>query len=594
MIHFGKGTLIRDKKTGDVYELFENIGAGQYGLIYSVIRVTRESRSRLSQRKRYVEPVADRDWVVKIGYIKPEDAAKPANERAKVLEDLRERYDREYKNLTQILYHSGQRFVPRVHQAELLDNIGRQNDGLPALMLQRMQKEWRLAQQIKKTRHHIQDTWLAIETLAVDAGLQYIELLEVLHKKVERTCQDRKTGDLFWDNEQNRLYVLDWNVVHDWNEMNEQSDIRVFGALWHELLVGNRPDALTLKDIDDPSRRPRWGLLTRGMRRLLVKTWKYGDSLEGFDSREKMTNAWRLYGRWLTADIQTLYQEGQSLIEEADKNIEIWSENREKVSDLLHLMRRRWPDDARVRTIETKYRDVLDDPDKHFRSNLDKLRNEFVEGVYNWVRRTSRTFLENEQLSPENRIAAAHWLLAARWSSRLKVPRHDNELNVWLRLLSAIEKSDWARAEKALFELRSSRKQTATSSQHIELDILENEIKYVEKRDRIINGESLSTRIEACEETQKAWEELERHLNSLIAQDTEGNDPANGYLTKASAALYLQLVQQVRGSYPGYLCEQLGLQAAVVEEKRKKQDDLDQLAKYLAGAFRASSSLMRK
>ncbi len=294
-----QGARIRDQENERVYVLGELFKAGHFSVIYKLIP-TMPGSATVS---------GETEWVAKIGRV---ENPTPDSEQ-----ELRKRFQEEYERIQAIRSASSGRFVPEAHWGEVMDADAHEGSP-PILIMPFLKREWHLPSQIS---HFIENNieaslWrkyiLNAEQHAVDAGMQYLELLEILHQQVGITCRDRKVGDLFWDTDLRRLLVLDWNVAHENNPSNQARDYRIFGALWYELLVGHAPPALKLKDVDDTEREARWGLLTRGTRRLLVQSVNYGQR-DGFDSPQAIQRAWETHKKRLRMSIAELVQEGQRL-----------------------------------------------------------------------------------------------------------------------------------------------------------------------------------------------------------------------------------------------------------------------------------------
>lgn len=80
--------------------------------------------------------------------------------------------------------------------------------------------------------------YLEADQLAVKHAISYTYILEALHN-MGNTCTDRKVGDLFIH--EDRLTVIDWNVLKDDNQGNRQIEIEIaFGQIWFELYLGRR------------------------------------------------------------------------------------------------------------------------------------------------------------------------------------------------------------------------------------------------------------------------------------------------------------------------------------------------------------------
>ncbi len=296
MSAIGQGTIIRDVKTNRRYHLGEQFKAGHFSLIYKL--------SPLGPPHGH----DGMEWVAKI-------SRGP---------DVHDEFDKEYENIEKIRKVSGGRFVPDVHWGVIEDATSSEK-APKILIMEFMRREWFLARQISDMMTRVRDSGpdaqeLNYERRAVAAALQYLELLYLLHNELHMTCQDRKVGDLYWKSlslawdHSGELYVLDWNVVHEDTPDNRVKDYRTFGRLWYELLVGHSPETLSLRDIDHPpSSEPRWRMLSRGMRRLLFRSWRYGE-WDGFTSLEEMKAAWQAYGEWLIASPEDLARKGWDLI----------------------------------------------------------------------------------------------------------------------------------------------------------------------------------------------------------------------------------------------------------------------------------------
>jgi len=98
--------------------------------------------------------------------------------------------------------------------------------------------------------------------LALRAARQYVDLLKLI-VSTDRSCQDKKLSDFWWigNPAEGNLIVTDWNVIAD--SENQPLDIRRFGLLWYELIIGRqlRKDiVLTRDDYDDVRVQPGYGL----------------------------------------------------------------------------------------------------------------------------------------------------------------------------------------------------------------------------------------------------------------------------------------------------------------------------------------------
>ncbi len=119
----------------------------------------------------------------------------------------------------------------------LLDvQLGTATDGRKALVMQPI------------LRHSLLEifegliTPLEQEKFAIAVASQYVNLLQTLDK-ANISCLDRNLGDLWWlgNLESGHLVVTDWNVIT--KSSNLTLDLRRFGLLWFELLIGRQMPA---------------------------------------------------------------------------------------------------------------------------------------------------------------------------------------------------------------------------------------------------------------------------------------------------------------------------------------------------------------
>ena len=111
--------------------------------------------------------------------------------------------------------------------------IAQTSDGRKALVLKPILKQ-SLLQLISQTKNQIER-----EMIILDAAAQYGNLLKLITES-NKSCQDKKLLDFWWVREQTRgkLVVTDWNIVNE--SKNQLLDIRRFGLLWYELVVGKQ------------------------------------------------------------------------------------------------------------------------------------------------------------------------------------------------------------------------------------------------------------------------------------------------------------------------------------------------------------------
>jgi hypothetical protein len=137
--------------------------------------------------------------------------------------------EREYKTIKTLRESMGSSTdaLLMLPQAE----IGKSSDGREALIMNPV-----LDRSLYNVLEGLTES-TAREKLAIEAAKQYTRLLEAMMRS-KISCLDRKLRDLWWIGkaESGHLVVTDWNVVDQ--GVSPIADIRRFGLLWYELMLG--------------------------------------------------------------------------------------------------------------------------------------------------------------------------------------------------------------------------------------------------------------------------------------------------------------------------------------------------------------------
>lgn len=455
---------------------------------------------------------------------------KDPQKKERRLTDLKQRYDLEEKIIRGIREASKDRFVPAVSNGIWQEDPHRSVDtSLPVLIMERMgsdQADWSLAHHIRQLRRkgQIRDA----ERLAVRAGAQYAELLKILHESLKKVCSDRKPGDYYWDSANACLYVLDWNVVKDLSEGSSdksveavkqiQAEIRQFGEHWFEMLVGNSLSTADEFSVDQPAPGSVWSQLSRGMRRLLRRTWRAGSSQDGFGTDEAAVRAWKdcLALSDLAAD--DLYHRAVAVKDEAgqlglDKTREL-NEIWEEICDIQALLESSQNPNAK------NYADVIkgwiESRDRELERQIQTVMQDgeisISHGDYDKVIPSFRGAAENNRLKPEQRLRAVRWCFAAQ---ALSTATHQgSEVSKQLRslllpFLKKMEEDSWDLATQNLEQMR---KSYGTSTQ---LPLFEAELKY---RRALATFRNVKL---SASQRHEAYTQVGNALNDL----RKGNDP---------------------------------------------------------------------
>lgn len=404
----GMGTIIQDKETRNQYRLNQHIDIGSYSCVYEAEIV---DNTLYGQAKRVV---------VKIGRIREQDKINDDVLEAR-LKSLDERYKGEFEFIKQLRDKSGDRFAPHSHWATLVNQTGLDeiDKRVPILLMERIGNEWLL------TNLKISETEQVNELTLVKAGVQYTQLLMVLHDQMGAACGDRKADDLRWTPE-GKLFVLDWNVTEKLpgrtsessdeealRKKNEalskvQRDIRIFGRLWFGLLVGWEPEKLKSLPIVDPPMSSPWASISQGTRRLLISTLESIDG-KGFTCAEDTKRAWETWLNYLEQRDENILKEAKTLKD--TEEAEGWKDRWDRASDLIDLVRSRGGDIDPVLFEELE--EWLADKATVFENRLHLTQQSLRLGQYARSREDFDRFRHDEDWSSRQRLRASRWYLAA-------------------------------------------------------------------------------------------------------------------------------------------------------------------------------------
>lgn len=202
---------------------------------------------------------------------------------ARLPADLEQRFWQELAVLNKVWERSDRRFFPRAWRGTLADT------GREVLCMELVRGE-RLVKLAESGGGALE------EKLALDAGLQYAQMLEILHE-ADISCPDRKADDLYWDAPTQRLTVLDWNVVKLGREsMDPAQDLYIFGSLWYQLVTGSLPSPVDERIRRPLEEHPNWVKISYGLQTILRKAlspdpqWRYQSSKELREAIQQQRN----------------------------------------------------------------------------------------------------------------------------------------------------------------------------------------------------------------------------------------------------------------------------------------------------------------
>ncbi len=334
-----QGDQIRDIDTDEIYQVDRYISSGVYGVIYDAIPLSsQESQIRNNHKV-----------VIKYGRI-DEDSQADENSLIERIDTLNHVFELERKTIKKLSKYSKDRYVPWTRIGEFVDQTSDRNP--PILIMQMIDDRFLLT---KMFQH---DGSIDDEKLAIETGIQYIEMLSILHDQMRITCGDRKLNDIRLKDE--ALYVLDWNVIHELNKLESgdqdnlkmiQSDFQVFGNLWFQMLMGYGPGALDKLVIDDqPGSTSSWHKITRPLRKILVKSLKSSTGY-GYKNSEEIQSDLQSLSENYKKSKSELYDDFNE-IRNTDSEINI---QMDQIADILSIFNRSYPDSHHTTEIRTWY-----------------------------------------------------------------------------------------------------------------------------------------------------------------------------------------------------------------------------------------------
>jgi len=107
---------------------------------------------------------------------------------------------------------------------------------------------------------------------ALHITAQVCHVLHLLHTELERSYTDFQLKNIFWDPQQRRVMIIDWNHVGDRGKGDPQADLALVGVYLYRMLTGK--EALIRGETERALERragERWGELSLGARRLVLR-----------------------------------------------------------------------------------------------------------------------------------------------------------------------------------------------------------------------------------------------------------------------------------------------------------------------------------
>ncbi|NJN66795.1 MAG: hypothetical protein HC884_08795 [Chloroflexaceae bacterium] len=405
-------------------------------------------------------------------------------------------FKEESELLQEIRRRSGDRFCVEARMGYVEHEPSR-----PALIMDLVPSDWEIRQHVSKD-----------EAACLSMAEQYVELLEVVHEQIRRTCNDRKVGDFYWNPEYQQLIILDWNVTHprppvdptspltpeqDQQKQDDrrrvQTDIANFAGIWYELVTSE--DSREVPGMDDPS-PPSWAGLARGTRRLI---WQ---ALEGAGPRRYTTaTVWLEDIRWFREVFRVGTTDPQDLLTRAERlrdNPGQEPATEDRIEDILDLIEHRasWlkNNDERFGQLQAWLRE----PAQAAARAIQEAREAIGQGKEANAIASLGAALTRERLDAETRLRLRRWLLLAQ-AMKQAADQHISMRDVrdnLIAILDDFEKGDWQAAEQKVPARLQDPDTYQTSYSKRYLQILQTELKIrqkVRQAERIFrNNEQLS------------------------------------------------------------------------------------------------------
>jgi hypothetical protein len=177
-------------------------------------------------------------------------------------------------------------------------SLGKSED-LPVIVMPYYRGQDLLLTQVRQ--HLVEGRFMEAERLAIQAGISFARAMQSLHTlETPLCCTDRKIKD-FYALKNNRIVIIDWNVVRDFSPEFRLGEIRLFGYLWHELFMERKGEP-PFEPFYDVRWRPvgtalEQGALSVGMRIMLARAVEFqpdrdGTNVDYFAALEKALTIW--------------------------------------------------------------------------------------------------------------------------------------------------------------------------------------------------------------------------------------------------------------------------------------------------------------
>lgn len=149
------------------------------------------------------------------------------------------------------------------------------------------------------------------EQVALTIVAQLARVLDLLHTKLERSYKDFQLQNIFWDAENQRITIIDWNQVTNVGDANKQHDLTLTGYYLYRMLTGkevalvkqNELSTLGLRGataytLEHRAGKERWTAISLASRRLIQRAVhptvarRFADANELYAATERILKLW--------------------------------------------------------------------------------------------------------------------------------------------------------------------------------------------------------------------------------------------------------------------------------------------------------------
>lgn len=150
---------------------------------------------------------------------------------------------------------------------------------------------------------------LGLEQEAINAALSYANMLVIVHQ-AGYAAIDRKLEDIHWDSVNQKITVLDWNVVGT-GEIAQKNDLYQFGEFWYRLMMGTLPPGPG----QSLEGRKGWDRLTYGTKKILTRALHPSRNAR-FQSAEELKDALTRLAKFLNLSTPELEKGALQIVEQ--------------------------------------------------------------------------------------------------------------------------------------------------------------------------------------------------------------------------------------------------------------------------------------